>query len=306
MKRLFLFAGYDREGIVDDSLLYYLKHLSGLGDIVFVMDNDTVNVEIEKVKQIPNVLYANATRHGEYDFGSYKRAYIWARDNKLLEKYDWVYLVNDSVLGPLFDIKPILDDMESRGVDFTGMVSNTDDVIPLHVQSWFVGVSQKIFVSDFFDEFMCNIRRQDNKTDIVLKYEIRLSRIIIQRGYKVYAYSDNLCYDAGFVIYASPLETLKCGIPFIKKAALSRIKGVQFLTPYAQNQNILAAIFANAERNHIKLDNSPRRFNYHKCFRLTFLSIPLCTIYHQNLRSVQNYKAYVFDKIPILKISIKK
>ena len=86
MKRLFLFAGYDRDGIVDDSLLWYLKSLSGLGDIVFVMDNDATDVEIEKVRQIPNVLYANAVRHGEYDFGSYKRAYIWARDNKLLEK----------------------------------------------------------------------------------------------------------------------------------------------------------------------------------------------------------------------------
>ena len=44
MKRLFLFAGYDRDGIVDDSLLWYLKSLSGLGDIVFVMDNDATDV----------------------------------------------------------------------------------------------------------------------------------------------------------------------------------------------------------------------------------------------------------------------
>lgn len=306
MKRLFLFASYDSQGIIDDSLLYYLTQLSALGDIIFVMDNNASADELHKVAQIPNVLHYAATRHGEYDFGSYKRAYLWAKGQGILSDYDWVYLVNDSVYGPLFDIKPIIENMESQGADFTGMVSNADDIIPLHIQSWFVGMSKCIIASDFFDDFMCEIQRQEDKTNIILKYEIRLSRIIIQRGYKAYAYSDDRCYDAGFVIYANPLDVLKSGIPFIKKAAIIRIKGVQFLTPYAQNPNILNAIFDNAERHNIKLDNSPRRFNYHKCFRFTLLSIPLCTIYIQNLRSVQNYKVYIFDKIPLLKISTKK
>ena len=306
MKRLFLFAAYDRDGTVDDTLTYYLGELSRLGDLVVVMDNDTTDNELAKIKSIPNVLYAAATRHGEYDFGSYKRAYQYARDNKILENYDWVYLVNDSVLGPLYDISPILKDLESRGVDFTGMVSNSDEIIPLHIQSWFVGISQKIFQSNFFDDFMNDIKRQDDKDNIVLKYEIRLSRIIIQRGYKSYAYSDSRCNDAGFIIYANPLETLKKGIPFIKKASLGRIKGTKYLIQYAQNTDFLNAVFANANRYNITLDNSPRRFDYKKCFRFTFLSIPLCTIYHQNLRSVQNYKAYIFDKIPVLKISFRK
>ena len=36
-KRLFLFAGFDRDNIVDDTLIYYIQALSKLGDIIFVM-----------------------------------------------------------------------------------------------------------------------------------------------------------------------------------------------------------------------------------------------------------------------------
>ena len=306
MKRLFLFAGYDKDAIIDDSLLYYLNHLSGLGDVVFVMDSDASDTELAKVKQIPNVLYAAAQRHGEYDFGSYKRAYIWARDNKLLEKYDWVYLVNDSVLGPLFDLNPIVEDLESRGVDLTGMISNEDEFIPWHIQSWFVGLSQQVATADFFDEFMCGVKRQDCKDNIVLKYEIRLSRVIVQRGYTAYAYSESKCKEAGFLVYANPLTTLKSGIPCVKKAALKNIKGVKYMNPYLHNETVLDFIFNYAKRNGIELDNAPRRFGYCKNFRLTFLSIPLCTVHHQNFRTVHNYKVCIFDKIPVLKISLRK
>ena len=80
LKRLFLFAAFDKDNIVDDTLIYYIKALSKFGDIVFVMDNNLSTAEIQKISKIPNVLYTNATKHGEYDFGSYKRGYIWAQD----------------------------------------------------------------------------------------------------------------------------------------------------------------------------------------------------------------------------------
>ena len=102
-KRLFLFAGYDKQCVIDDALIYYVSNLARFGDIILYMDCDAKKSEINKVKKY--CLYANATRHGEYDFGSYRRAYIWARDNDILKNYDVVYLVNDSVFGPLQNIR---------------------------------------------------------------------------------------------------------------------------------------------------------------------------------------------------------
>ena len=42
---------------------------------------------LKKLKTIKNILHAIATRHGEYDFGSYKRGFQYARDKKILNNY---------------------------------------------------------------------------------------------------------------------------------------------------------------------------------------------------------------------------
>ena len=90
MKRLFLFAFYDPQGIVGEAALRYLEALRGLGDIVLATDCDLLPGEAEKLA--PLVVSYQAARHGEYDFGSYKRAFRQAD----LSGYDVVYLVNDS------------------------------------------------------------------------------------------------------------------------------------------------------------------------------------------------------------------
>lgn len=129
-KRLFLFAGYDADNTIDDTLIYYLNQLSKLGDIVLVMDNSLNAQAVKKLSEIPHILHFSGTHHGEYDFGSYKRGYIWARDNKKLDKYEWVYMVNDSVYGPFWDIKNILSDLESRNTDAIGMVEYCESDYP--------------------------------------------------------------------------------------------------------------------------------------------------------------------------------
>ena len=88
-KRLFLFAAYDRNGIIDDALIYYIESLSLLGDIVFIMDSDCTGAELKKVQK--HCVYASGTRHNEYDFGSYKRAFNWATKNLKLSDYDFIY-----------------------------------------------------------------------------------------------------------------------------------------------------------------------------------------------------------------------
>lgn len=304
IKRLFLFAGYDAQGIVDNTLLHYLRCLSGYGDIVFVMDNDAAESEVDKVASIPNVLYAVATRHGEYDFGSYKRAYDWADKNGLLNKYDWVYLVNDSVYGPLYDIRPILDDLESRGVDLTGMIDFSNKCTPVQVQSWFVGLSRRVATSDFMHVFMKNIRAQSDKQLIVLKYEVGLSQIILHHGYKMSTLIKDENGDVKHLIYDCPLETLKLGLPFIKKGGLQNLLGIQYLYPYTTDA-FVDSINKNAVRCGIKFAASQyERPPYTKSYRLTLLSIPLVTIYRQrhNNEQLTCYKIFLFDFIPLMKI----
>ena len=221
-KRLFIFAGYDRDGIVDETLLYYLNHLSGLGDIVFTMDTDLPDSELAKIQEIPHVLHATAKRHGEYDFGSYKRGYAWARDNKLLNKYDWVYLVNDSVFGPLFDLTPALNKLESNNSENAfGMIGlhTTREMIakyPTHVQSWFVGVSKPVSNADWFADFLGDVQRQESKDAIVWKYEVGLNKTLVAHGVNIGVFERGF---TGTDVYSELIPNF----PFLKKLAVKNV-----------------------------------------------------------------------------------
>ncbi len=240
-KRLFLFAGYDRNGIIDCSLVYYIQSLSKIGDVIVVMDCDCSENEISKLSK--HCINISASRHGEYDFGSYKRAYQYSKDNNLLNNYDYVYMVNDSVYGPLSinDFQNALIKLENSGADFIGMVSNEDVKYPKHIQSWFVGFSKKIVKNKNFDKFMLSITKENNKSDIVRKYEIGLSLLMSQisaKSFVLYEQNNHICNT----VWTKPWVLIKQGIPFIKKSAIQHCFSYGFLQKVLQNDTILHEI----------------------------------------------------------------
>ncbi len=220
-RRLFIFAAYDpannHNGVIDESLIMYVRALAALGDIVFYMDNDTTSEQLSKIRSY--TMYAGANRHGEYDFGSYKRGYIWARDNNIIQNYDWVYMVNDSVYGPLRPILAILTDLESRGADATGMVLNAHKTKP-HIQSWFIGIAPRVFLSEQFDAFIRGVTHQD-KGMVTWLYENGFTRMMIEHG-GTYSCKFNV---RGHAVYNKIKHLFNHGFPFFKKTSFIRKHG---------------------------------------------------------------------------------
>nr|MBQ0091031.1 hypothetical protein [Candidatus Enterousia merdequi] len=217
-KRLFLFAAYDKDGIVDNALLYYLRQLSILGDIIIYMDNDSPESELDKLKKYTIASFAK--RHGEYDFGSYKRAYLYAKELNILKNYDFIYLVNDSVFGPMFNISKLLNQMESKKTDAVGLIESKHKTHRF-MESWFIMLNQKIFLSNWFNKFLSSVQKENDKSIITVKYEHGLTKIIEQNKcswdciYSVY----------GRKTYNKPKQLFKQGCPFIKKVSFIRHNG---------------------------------------------------------------------------------
>lgn len=217
-RRLFLFAGYNAHGVVDDALVYYVQSLAKFGDIVLCMDSDCSDAELQKLS--PYVLHATARRHGEYDFGSYKRAYTYAADAGILNKYDFVYMVNDSVYGPLMDLTDTFDKMEHMPADAFGIVCNPHKTHP-HIQSWFIGMRKSVFLSPWYDKFMRGVTKQVDKGTITRLYEQGFSRMITEH---------NLTWQCiytcrGRSVYNDVKRLYRRGMPFMKKVALPRHRG---------------------------------------------------------------------------------
>lgn len=217
-KRLFLFAGFNAQHIIDDTLVYYVRALSKCGDVILCMDSDCSDSELEKIT--PYVLHATAQRHGEYDFGSYKRAYLYAVNTGILDKYDFVYMVNDSVYGPLMDIESSLIKMERTNCDAFGLAYNKMASRP-HIQSWFIGMRKNVFLSPWYDEFMRAITHQPDKGSITYLYEQGFSEMLRAHNVKF-----NCLYSCpGRSVYNNVAALFRRGMPFMKKVAFNRCNG---------------------------------------------------------------------------------
>ena len=171
MKRLFLFAFFDPQGVVGEAVLRYLEALHALGDIVLAADCALQTGEEDKL--VPLVVSYTASRHGEYDFGSYKRAYQQAD----LSGYNVVYLVNDSVVGPLQPLEPYLQRMEALGTDAFGLVLHPSRK-ERHLQSWFIGLKPSVFRASWFSEFLAGVEAVGRKEDVCIRYENGLARLL--------------------------------------------------------------------------------------------------------------------------------
>lgn len=217
-RRLILLAGYNARGVVDASLVHMVQQLSKYGDIILVMDNDADKSELDKIS--PYVIWANATRHCEYDFGSYRRAYTYARDTKILSQYDYVYMINDSVYGPLFSMDDTFENLEKPDADALGLVWNPNTENP-HIQSWFIGMRPCIFKSDWFDKFITSVVHQEKKGMVVHLYEHGFTQLVRQHSMNIHCIYT--VHNRG--VYNDIKKLFRAGMPFMKKCAFTRHNG---------------------------------------------------------------------------------
>jgi lipopolysaccharide biosynthesis protein len=295
VKRLFIFAGYDSDGIIDSALLHYIGALSGVGDVVFYMDNDASEFELAKLKAIPNVLHAAAQRHMEYDFGSYKRGLVWATENGILGDYDWVYFVNDSVYGPIRDLEPYLVGLEAKNTDIVGMYYATDGKRVSYVQSWFFGLGKNIAAMDWIAEFFNNVTHQNSKESIVAKYEVGFSVAARENNCSIKCFiSGPSCQDS----MRNPLRTLKQGMPFIKKNpfAIGGLGNEKNVAKYV-NAEFLQKMVNSMNRNGLNFSK------YKKLWDIRLFGIlPLVSVFREKTGGAEKIKVFMFRYIKIFAI----
>ena len=117
MRRTAIFAHYDKDNKIEDYVIYYLRGLSQVADkIVFVSDCD---LEAEELKKISELTINNIVgRHGEYDFGSYKRGFMYCSTQRLLLDCEELIFANDSCYAPLYPVEEMFSEMRDENIDF--------------------------------------------------------------------------------------------------------------------------------------------------------------------------------------------
>lgn len=235
-KRIAIFAHYDKGNIIDDYVIYYLNELKKVVQkIIFVSD---CNLEINEASKIVNIAdEIIAKPHGEYDFGSYKRGFLFALENNMLDDADECIFANDSCYGPFHPLTEIFTKTDEQVCDFWGILENKFGLIYKngeclnkkrpHLQSYFLVFRKKVFLSDIFINFMKAIKKEENKFDVIINYEIGLNEKLIQAGFKAEKFIEPKLKSRNFTIYKWKKLILKYNMPFLK-CSLAKLENMQY------------------------------------------------------------------------------
>lgn len=228
MNRVAVFAHYDKNKRIEDYVTFYLKELKKVvSSIVFVSDSEIPPEEQNKIKDI--VDYSVCTPHGEYDFGSYKRGFFLAKEKGLLENCDELIFCNDSCYAPLYPFERMFSDMSSRNVDFWGITMNRY-IFP-HVQSYFVVFKPQVFNNLKFEEFIAGIKKEQDKRDVILNYEIGLSKHLQELGFSFEVYSKISKIKENVHVFHYKKSILADKIPTLKRNIILN-KEIKHVIPF--------------------------------------------------------------------------
>jgi len=173
IRRVCIFAHFDKNDIVDDYVYYYLSELKSVtSDIVFVSVSNISASHIKLLKQ--KGIQVIVRKNIGYDFYSYKTGL----DSINLNKYDELILCNDSVYGPLFNFDNVLNQMSNNKCDFWGFTDSNQ--ISYHLQSYFLVFKKSVIHSKRFKSFWDSLEVLDDKLIIIEKYEVGLSSILLK------------------------------------------------------------------------------------------------------------------------------
>ena len=203
-KRLAIYATFDRNGVVDDYILYCLNELHKVVDDLAVVSNHKLPCSEKSKLTMASWIYERED-HGYY-MGGFAHVINSLSQDGRLGWYDEIIFLNDSVFGPFYPFSEMFSKMDKReDLDFWGVTKRGisdfdggDEKYPEHIQLYFYVVRKKLVHSGDFKKYWEAI--SEKVTDFrsaIIHYEFAFTRYFAERGYKwdVYCHTDNLVTD---------------------------------------------------------------------------------------------------------------
>ncbi len=181
-RRLALYTHYSASGHVSSMVLAQLAEYRALGfDVVFVTNAAQVDAaDWQAVAE--HAMWMIHRRNLGFDFGAWGDAAAFLlRDHAPPEE---LLLVNDSVLGPLRPMEPILAQARSAGDGVVGLTESRQGGI--HLQSYFLLLLGQAATADAL-RFLAQLPLSASKWLMVQRGEIGFTRYLLRRGHRVSA-----------------------------------------------------------------------------------------------------------------------
>ena len=204
MKRVAIYFFYDKDGVVDRYVNYFLEDFKKNLDRLIVVCNGKLTPEgRQEFSKYTNEIIVRENKG--FDVWAYKEGieYIgW--DN--LKNYDELIMLNMTIMGPIYSFKEMFDEMDSRKeLDFWGITKFHKfpvdpwglikyGYIPEHIQSHFIAVRNPMLTSYEFKQHWEKMRMINTYFESVSYHESIFTKKFSDKGFKSDSYinSDDL------------------------------------------------------------------------------------------------------------------
>lgn len=219
IRRVAVVALYSGDGRVSAA---QVELVCGVAETVdrLVVCGDCLLEPDEARKLLPFATVVVCERHGEYDFGSYRRGVALARREGWLDGAELadLVLVNDASYGPIHPLEDAFRRMARETCDFWGQTSYAKDGCR-HVQSYFYVFRRSVIASGAIGEFLDTVGGRKSRQEVIDTYELGFTRFLEGRGF-----TWRTLVPYGKVPYnpcTRPLTLLtKYKVPFVKRKAM--------------------------------------------------------------------------------------
>ena len=218
-RRLVIYFFYDKRGIVDRYVPYFLKDLKENAEEIMIVSNG--EIEPDGRKQLEQYGKIFVRENKGFDVWAYKEAleqYGWER----LEQYDEVIMMNSTIMGPVFPLKETFDKMDTKDLDFWGLTEyyeqNVDPsgccmygYIPDHIQSHFIACRRSLVQSEEFHKYWDEMQMIHTYWEAVGKHEMIFTKYFRDLGFKsaVSVETEQLRSYSGYPLMMCPTKLMK-------------------------------------------------------------------------------------------------
>lgn len=243
-RRACLFATYDPDGLVDDTVVAYVEELARHADVYVCADGSLQDGQLERLSAAKG---AWVRPHGAHDFGSWSLLARELVDWDALAAYDEVLLANDScwLLRPLDEV---FARMDAVACDFWGLQltarrfepePSQPQAVPLaevkrswlpptafrypelvHVGSYFLALRRPVLDDPGFRRRLDAVRPQRDRANLVQKYETGTTQYLVGQGFDLSTWVPDL--RPNHPVYGPGVfDLLADGFPLLKRRFLS-------------------------------------------------------------------------------------
>lgn len=232
-RRTLLYVIYEENESLQEYKEIFLSSLAPMCKNVLIVVNGSLSNDDEK--KLRNYGKVIVRENIGYDVAAFRYG-IQELKKDILNQSDELLLVNDTNIGPIFDLESTFEKMSNEKLDFWGISygeQQTDitgynpyGYIPEHLQSYFIVVEKSMFNSKYFYKYWNGLSDTSSRNKAIGKHETVFTKYFSDKGFVHGAVARDSSDSA---MYIHPLKMLKENVPIIKYSALNNYDNKQFL-----------------------------------------------------------------------------